>query len=50
MLGRNAKLAQKRYCIIALGITIAKIDIEKPKKDKKKNCSAKPQHVCWNEN
>ncbi len=36
MLGSSAQLAQKRYGIVALGISIAKIDIEKPEETKEK--------------
>ncbi len=36
VLESKAKLAQKRYGIVALGIPIAKIDIEKPEETKKK--------------
>ena len=36
MLGSKAKLAQKRYGFVALGISIAEIDLEKAKETKEK--------------
>lgn len=37
----KAKLARKRYGIVTLEIPIAKIDLEKSGKDKRKNCLTK---------
>lgn len=48
VLESKAELAQKQYRIIAMGIPIPKIDLEKTKMTKK-NCYVKCQHLCWDE-